>query len=65
MNIWEIVTSTDLIKILKENEKRFVIVAITLDSTPQYIIKHLKKFLKTYSKLYQNWNRRRRRRSKL
>lgn len=54
MNIWEIVTLTDLIKILKENENKFVIVAITLESTPQNIIKVIKKFLKTYSKLYEN-----------
>jgi hypothetical protein len=54
MNIWEIVTLTDLIKILKENENKFVIVAITLESTPRNIIKVIKKFLKTYSKLYEN-----------
>lgn len=54
MNIWEIVTLNDLIKILKEKEKQFVIVAITLDNTPKEIIKIIKKFLKTYSKLYEN-----------
>ncbi len=54
MNIWEIVTLADLIKILKENENKFVIVAITLESTPQQIIKSIKKFLKTYAKLYEN-----------
>jgi hypothetical protein len=54
MNIWEIVTLADLIKILKENENRFVIVAITLESTPQNIIKIIKKFLKTYAKIYEN-----------
>jgi hypothetical protein len=54
MNIWEIVTLTDLIKILKENENKFVIVAITLESTPQNIIKTIKKFLKTYAKIYEN-----------
>ena len=54
MNIWEIVTLTDLIKILKENENKFVIVAITLESTPQPIIKSIKKFLKKYAKIYEN-----------
>jgi ribosomal protein L30E len=54
MNIWEIVTLTDLIKILKENENKFVIVAITLESTPQNIIKSIKKFLKKYAKIYEN-----------
>ena len=54
MNIWEIVTLNDLVKILKEHEKRFVIVAITLDSTPQKLTKNIKKFLKHYAKLYEN-----------
>jgi ribosomal protein L30E len=54
MNIWEIVTLNDLVKILKEKEKRFVIVAITLDSTPKNTIKILKKFLKHYAKIYEN-----------
>jgi len=54
MNIWEIVTLNDLIKILKENENKFVIVAITLESTPQNIIKSIKKFLKKFAKIYEN-----------
>lgn len=54
MNIWEIVALNDLIKILKEKEKQFVIVAITLDNTPIELVKIIKKFLKTYSKLYEN-----------
>lgn len=54
MNIWEIVDLNDLVKILKESEKRFVIVAITLDNTPKTISKILKKFLKHYSKIYKN-----------
>jgi len=53
-NIWEIVTVTDLIKILKEHEQKFVIIAITLQNTPIEIIKILKKFLKDYSKKYKN-----------
>lgn len=54
MNIWEIVTLNDLVKILKSSEKKFVIVAITLDSTPKNIIKALKKFLVHYSEIYKN-----------
>lgn len=54
MNIWEIVNVNDLIKILKKNEKKFVIVAITLDSTPKSTVKILKKFLLHYSKIYHN-----------
>jgi hypothetical protein len=53
-NIWEIVTVTDLIKILKEHEQKFVIIAITLQNTPQETVKMLKKFLKDYSKKYKN-----------
>ena len=54
MNIWEIVTLNDLVKILKSSEKKFVIVAITLDSTPKNIIKALKKFLVHYAEIYKN-----------
>lgn len=54
MNIWEIVTLNDLVKILKSSEKKFVIVAITLDSTPKNIIKVLKKFLVHYAEIYKN-----------
>ncbi len=54
MNLWEIVTLNDLVKILKESENKFVIVGITLDSTPKNIVKIIKKFLKHYSKLYEN-----------
>jgi hypothetical protein len=53
-NIWEIVTVTDLIKILKENEQKFVIIALTLNDTPVETTKILKKFLKDYSKKYKN-----------
>ena len=53
MNIWEIVTLTDLIKKLKETDG-FSIIAITLESTPLSLIKVIKKFLKTYSKTYPN-----------
>ena len=53
-NIWEIVTVTDLMKILKEHEQKFVIIAITLQNTPQETVKMLKKFLKDYSKKYKN-----------
>jgi len=53
-NIWEIVTVNDLVKILKEKEKKFVIVALTLKDTPVEIVKLIKKFLKDYSKKYKN-----------
>lgn len=53
-NIWEIVNLNDLVKILKDSPKKFVIVGITLTSTPQRVSKMIKKFLKTKSKLYQN-----------
>lgn len=53
-NIWEIVSLNDLVKILKDSPKKFVIVGITLNSTPQGITKMIKKFLKIKSKLYQN-----------
>jgi hypothetical protein len=53
-NIWEIVTVNDLVKILKEHENKFVIVALTLQDTPTDMIKMIKKFLKDYSKIYKN-----------
>ena len=53
-NIWEVVTVNDLVKILKANEKKFVIVGLCLDNTPLLIIKTIKKFLKHYSRIYPN-----------
>jgi hypothetical protein len=53
-NIWEIVTVNDLVKILKEHENRFCIVALTLQETPENDVKMIKKFLKDYSKIYKN-----------
>lgn len=53
-NIWEVVNLNDLVKILKENEKKFVIVGLCLENSTTEIKKSVKKFLKTYSKLYQN-----------
>lgn len=53
-NIWEIVTVNDLVKILKEHENKFVIIGLTLQSTPVDMIKIIKKFLKDYSKIYKN-----------
>ena len=53
-NIWEIVTVNDLVKILKEHENKFVIVGLTLQTTPDDMIKTIKKFLKDYSKIYKN-----------
>lgn len=53
-NIWEVVNLNDLVKILKENEKKFVIVGLCLENSALEIKKSVKKFLKTYSKIYQN-----------
>jgi hypothetical protein len=53
-NIWEIVNLNDLVKILKDSPKKFVIVGITLNSTPEPIAKMIKKFLKVKSKIYPN-----------
>ena len=53
-NIWEIVTVNDLVKILKEHENRFCVVALTLQDTPISDIKMIKKFLKDYAKIYRN-----------
>ena len=53
-NIWEVINLNDLVKILKENEKKFVIVGLCLENSASEIKKSVKKFLKTYSKLYQN-----------
>ena len=53
-NIWEVVNLNDLVKILKENEKKFVIVGLCLENSTTEIKKSVKKFLKTYSKIYQN-----------
>jgi len=53
-NIWEVVNLNDLVKILKENEKKFVIIGLCLENSENEIKKSVKKFLKTYSKIYQN-----------
>ena len=53
-NIWEIVVVNDLVKILKKNENKFVIVALTLQDTPNDVIKVIKKFLKDSAKIYKN-----------
>ena len=53
-NIWEVINLNDLVKILKENEKKFVIVGLCLENSELEIKKSVKKFLKTYSKIYPN-----------
>ena len=40
--------------VLKENEKKFVIVGLCLENSELEIKKSVKKFLKTYSKIYPN-----------
>jgi hypothetical protein len=53
-NIWEVVNLNDLVKILKENEKKFVIIGLCLENSEIDIKKSVKKFLKSYSKIYPN-----------
>ena len=53
-NIWEIISLNDMVRILKESPKKFVIIGITLQSTPDSTSKMIKKFLKQKSKLYPN-----------
>ena len=53
-NIWEIISLNDMVRILKESKKKFVIIGITLQSTPDSTSKMIKKFLKQKSKLYPN-----------
>jgi len=54
MNIWEVVSITDLIKIIKEHPKQFIMLGITLDKNDNSIKSYIKKFLKQKSKLYPN-----------
>ena len=53
-NIWEVVTVTDLIKIIKENSKKFVILSLVLESTPKTLQSFIKKFIKEKSKKFPN-----------
>ena len=53
-NIWEVVNLNDLVKILKENEKKFVVIGLCLENNSDDIKKSVKKFLKTYAKIYKN-----------
>lgn len=54
MNIWEVVTINDLIKIIKENPQKFVILALVLNSTPKSLQVYIKKFLKQKAKVFPN-----------
>jgi len=54
MNIWEVVTINDLIKIIKENPQKFVILALVLNSTPKSLQVYIKKFLKQKAKIFPN-----------
>lgn len=53
-NITEVKYSSDIISILKRSKQRFVIVAVTLKDTPNYLKVQLRRWLKTYSKHYPN-----------
>ena len=53
-NIWEVTTVTDIVKILKNNPKKFVILGLSLASAPKSEQKLIKKFLKDKAKLYPN-----------
>ena len=53
-NIWEVTTVGDIVKILKSNPKKFVIVGLSLVSAPKEEHKLIKKFLKEKAKLYPN-----------
>jgi hypothetical protein len=53
-NIWEVTTVGDIVKILKNNPKKFVIVGLSLASAQKEEHKLIKKFLKEKAKLYPN-----------
>jgi hypothetical protein len=53
-NIWEVTTVSDIVKILKSNPKKFVIVGLALANAPKTEHKLIKKFLKDKAKLYPN-----------
>jgi len=53
-NIWEVVTVTDLIRIIKENPNKFVILSLVLESTPKELQKFIKKFMKNKSIKFPN-----------
>ena len=53
-NLWEVVTVTDLIKLIKENPQKFVIVSLVLESTPKQLQTFIKKFIKDKAKQFPN-----------
>ena len=53
-NLWEVVTVTDLIKLIKENPQKFVIVSLVLDSTPKQLQSFIKKFIKDKAIIIDN-----------
>ena len=53
-NIWEVTTVSDIVKILKSNPKKFVILGLSLSSALKTEHKIIKKFLKDKAKLYPN-----------
>jgi hypothetical protein len=54
MNIWEVLCVSDLVKILKDSSKQFVILGIVLDTTPKPTQIIIKKFLKEKAKYFPN-----------
>ena len=52
-NIWEIESLNKLGKLLLDNKKKFVILCLTLEDSPQEIRKMLVKFMKTMSKQFK------------
>ncbi len=54
MNIWEVLCVSDLVKILKDSPKQFVILGIVLDTTPKPTQVIIKKFLKEKAKYFPN-----------
>jgi hypothetical protein len=53
-NIWEVTTVSDIVKILKSNPKKFVIIGLSLANAPKTEHKLIKKFLKDKAKIYPN-----------
>lgn len=53
-NIWEVTTVSDIVKILKSNPKKFVILGLSLANSPKQEHKLIKKFLKDKAKIYPN-----------
>ena len=53
-NIWEVLSVYDLIRLIKSNPKKFIIVGLVLKETPASKKKLIKRFLKTKHREYPN-----------